>query len=272
AEYGAADEEIAYRQGTVAHQDGGHGTASAVQLGFDHGAHGGPAGVGLEVQHVGHQENHFEQQGQALLRTRRNRHHDHVAAPILGEQPAIGELLLDAFGLSVGPIDLVDGHDDRHPGRPGMVDGFQRLRHDAIVGGDHQHDDVGDLGAAGTHAGEGFVTGGIDEDDLAGIYVHLVGADVLGDSARLATRHIGDANGVEQRGLAMIDVAHDGDHGSAPHLILGVLGFLHGLHGFDFVADGSGGGAEIAGDFGGQLGVQGLVDGHENSAVHELLH
>jgi hypothetical protein len=89
AEYGAADEEIAHRQSAVAHQDGGHGTASAIQLGFDDGAHGGPAGVGLQIQHVGYQENHFEQQGQAFLGTRRNRHHDHVAAPILGEQAAV---------------------------------------------------------------------------------------------------------------------------------------------------------------------------------------
>ena len=32
----------------------------------------------------------------------------------------------------------------------------------------HEDDDVGDFGAAGTHAGERFVAGRVDEDDLAG--------------------------------------------------------------------------------------------------------
>jgi hypothetical protein len=49
----------------------------------------------------------------------------------------------------------------------GVVDGLEGLGHDAVVGGDHDDHDVGDLGAAGSHAGEGFVAGGVEEDDLA---------------------------------------------------------------------------------------------------------
>ncbi len=75
-----------------------------------------------------------------------NRHHDGVAAPILGQQAAIGKLLLDALGLGVGLVDLVDGHDDRHLRGAGVVDGFERLGHHAVVGGNHQDDDVGDAG------------------------------------------------------------------------------------------------------------------------------
>ena len=41
--------------------------------------------------------------------------------------------------------------------------------------------------------------------------VDLVGADVLGDAAGLAGRHRGLADGVEQRRLAVVDVAHDRD-------------------------------------------------------------
>jgi hypothetical protein len=40
---------------------------------------------------------------------------------------------------------------------------------------------------------------------------HLIGADVLGDAAGLAGDHVGAADRVEQRGLAVVDVAHDGD-------------------------------------------------------------
>jgi hypothetical protein len=54
-------------------------------------------------------------------------------------------------------------------GRLGVIDGFDRLRHDAVIGRHHQHDDVGDLGAAGTHRGERGVARRIDEGDLAAV-------------------------------------------------------------------------------------------------------
>ena len=40
---------------------------------------------------------------------------------------------------------------------------------------------------------------------------HLIGADMLGDAAGLVRRDIGLAHRVEQRGLAVVDMAHDGD-------------------------------------------------------------
>ena len=45
--------------------------------------------------------------------------------------------------------------------------------------------------------------------------VDAVGADVLGDAAGLACGHARRADLVEQRRLAVIDVAHDGDDGRA---------------------------------------------------------
>ena len=175
------------------------------------------------------------------------------ACPLFGNEAAIGELLLDAIGVGFGLVDLVDGHDDGNVGGLGVVDGLEGLRHDAVVGGDHDDDDVGDLGAAGSHAGKGFVARRIEEDDLAAGgrraflgELHLVSADVLGDAAGFACRHVGFANGVEQRGLAVIDVAHDGDDGRARNFELaGVLGFenfFDGLVGdLFFVADDGGG-------------------------------
>ena len=51
---------------------------------------------------------------------------------------------------------------------------------------------------------------------------YLVGADVLGDAAGLAGRDIGRPQRVQQRRLAVVDMAHDGHHGGAGHQI-GVL-------------------------------------------------
>ena len=48
--------------------------------------------------------------------------------------------------------------------------------------------------------------------------VDHVGADVLGDATGLAGDDVGVADLVEQRGLAVVDVTHDGDDRRARHL------------------------------------------------------
>ena len=121
------------------------------------------------------------------------------------------QLGADPLRVGVGLVDLVDGDDQRNLGGLGVRDGFHGLRHDAVIGRHHQHDDIRHLGAAGAHGGEGRVAGGVDEGDLAAERRgHLIGADMLRDAAGFAGDHVGLADGVEQRGLAVVDVAHDG--------------------------------------------------------------
>ncbi len=86
-----------------------------------------------------------------------------------------------------------------------MVYRFQRLRHHSVVRCDHDDHDVGDLGSAGTHAGEGFVTWGIEEDDFAAEggrvrlgNTNLVGADVLRDAAGFTRSYVGFTDRVQQ--------------------------------------------------------------------------
>ena len=114
------------------------------------------------------------------------------AAPLFGNEAEIGELLLDPLGVRVGLVDLVDGDEDRHPGGLGVIDRLPRLRHDAVVCGDDEDDDVGDARAAGAHHREGFVARRVEENDVAVVDLDGVGADVLGDAARFA---LGDACG-----------------------------------------------------------------------------
>ncbi len=80
---------------------------------------------------------------------------------------SVGELLLDALGVGFGRVDFIDGDDDGDGGGLGVIDGLEGLRHDAVVRGDDDDNDVSNLCAAGSHAGEGFVAGGVEEDDLA---------------------------------------------------------------------------------------------------------
>ena len=203
-----------------------------------------------------------------------------VSPPRLaGCRPRVGELLDDLRGVGLGLVDLVDGDDDRHVGGAGVVDGFEGLGHDAVVCCDDDDDDVGDLGSAGTHAGEGLVARGVEEDDLAteggrvglGDF-DLVGADVLGDAAGFAAGDVGGADGVEQRGLAVVDVAHDRDDWRADDLDHAGGVFEEAFDGFVlellFDGDDGGVGAELAGDVFDQLAFEGLVDGDED-ALHQ---
>ncbi len=121
------------------------------------------------------------------------------------------QLLADLFGLRLVLVDLVDRHDDRNAGRLGVVDRFDRLRHDAVVSGNHEDRDIGGLRTACTHRREGGVAGGVDEGDLLAVMLDLIGTDMLRDAAGFAADHVGIADGVEQRGLAVVDMAHDGD-------------------------------------------------------------
>ena len=124
------------------------------------------------------------------------------------------QLAAHPFGLGVRLVDLVDRDDHRHMRGARMGDRLDRLRHDAVIGRDDEHDDIRHLGAAGAHRREGGVAGRIDEGHRQAVRRRdLIGADMLGDAAGFAGDDIGMADRIEQRGLAVIDMAHDGDDG-----------------------------------------------------------
>ncbi len=282
AEDVAHDKVLARVQRSILYQHGGYRTAPAVQLGLQHAACSGTLGNGLQVLQVGDQADHFQQQVEIGLLLGGDVDKDRRAAPIFRQQSAIGQLLLDPIGQRARLVDLVYGDDDRDLGGVGVIDGLQGLRHHAVIGGHHQHYNVGDLRSAGTHAGEGFVARGIEEDDLAAVGgragvgdLHLVSADVLSDAAGFAFGYVGGANGVEQAGLAVIDVAHDGDHRrtrylSEYRLVVSCQGLrLHLLLHLRFEADQVGTGAELARHVAGQLGIERLVDGGKDAASQQ---
>ena len=219
----AGDDRVADVDRAAVDEHGGDDAAAGIDARLDDEAAGRRLGVGLEVADLGHQQEHVEEvlEADALLGAGLDEHV--VPAPLLGHDAVLGELLLDALDVGVGLVDLVDDDDDRHAGGLGVVDGLHGLRHDAVVGGHHDGGDVGDLGAAGAHGGERGVARRVDEGDELVVVPHLVGADVLRDAAGLAGRHGGVADGVQQAGLAVVDVAHDGDHGRARLEVLGVV-------------------------------------------------
>ena len=66
---------------------------------------------------------------------------------------------------------------------------------------------------------------GVEEGDGAAVDLDGIGADVLGDAARLAGDDVGVADIVEQRGLAVVDVAHDdNDRGTGLKVLILIRG------------------------------------------------
>ncbi|CAL2071472.1 hypothetical protein GPN2_22113 [Streptomyces murinus] len=220
---------VADPQRASLHQDRRDRTATAVQAGLDRNTLRVLVGVGTEVQRRVRGEDDRLQEAvdvQTLLGGDVDEHG--VAAVLLGHQAVLGQLTAHLGRVGALDVDLVDRDHDRHLGRLGVVQRLDRLRHDAVVGRDDQDRDVRRPGTTGTHGGERLVTRGVDEGDRAVLAVDvgrdLVGTDVLGDAAGLARDDVRLADGVEESGLTVVDVTHDGhDRRTDDQVFLGAL-------------------------------------------------
>ena len=161
----AGDDEVADPQRAALHENGGDRPAAAIEPRLDHRALGAALRIGDEVEQFGLQRDRLEQLVEVDLLGRRDLDGQRVAAERLDLHVVLQQFLHHALRIGLGLVDLVDRDDDRRLGRLGVADRLDRLRHDAVVGGDHQHHDVGDLRAARAHGGEGRVAGRVDEGD-----------------------------------------------------------------------------------------------------------
>ncbi len=114
----------------------------------------------------------------------------------------------------------------------------------------------------------------VDEGDLAALAHDGIGADMLGDAAGFARRHVAVTEGIQQGGLAVVHVAHDGDHRGPglelilPILLLGVVR-QHVLIGLgDLLLQGD---VVVAGDELAGIEVNVLVDGGHDAQQEQLL-
>src|SRR5713101_296781 len=270
SERGAAHKRIALMECAFLDQHRRHGTAAAIQLGFDYRAARGAIRIGPEIHHVRLQQNHFEQPLDPFAAARGNRHRDRFAAVILGNQPLLAELLLDAIDVGLGPVDLVYRNYNRDFSRLRVIDRLDRLRHHTLVRRDDQDHEIGDLGAARAHSSERLMAGRIDEADLAPVNIDHVGADMLRDTAGFLRGDVGMADSVEQRSLAVVDMAHHGhDRRTGLGLTLGRL-FILLDRGVDVEADILDGVAEVAGNKRRRIDVEHLVERRHRTEVHQL--
>ena len=159
----AADDDVAHAQRAVLHEHLGDDAAIGFLLCFEAGADGRPVRIGLVFVQLGHGEQRFQQLVDAGALGGAGLHDFDFAAPFAGLQLVGAQARVNAVEIDAGQVDLVQRDDDRHLGRAGVADRFLGLRHDAVVGRDDQHGDIGHVGAAGPHLGERFVARRIDE-------------------------------------------------------------------------------------------------------------
>ena len=266
----ADHEEVADVQRAVLYQQRRHRTAALVDSRFKDGAASLSIGIGFQLTHIGDQQNHFQQLVDILFGLGGDFHHYRVAAPFFGHQSAVGQLALDALGIGVGLVDFIESDDDRNFGGTRVIDGFLGLRHHTVVRTNHQHYDVGYFCAACAHAGKGFVTRGVDEDDALRPGVRFVCPDVLGDASGFAASHVGGADRVQQAGLPVVHMPHHSDYWRARYGVSGgVFLLLFFLNQLLFKADRAHYAVKRFRQRGGRGHVQRLVDAGEDAAVEQ---
>src|SRR3954462_7371703 len=224
----SGDDRVTDAQGAALHEHGGNRTATTVEVRLDGHSLGRPRRVGPKVKRrIGGEHDRLEQLPDAGACHGRHVDEDRLAAVLLSDEAVLRELAADLRRVGAFLVDLVAGDDDRDVSRLRVVERLDGLRHHAVVGGDDEDRDVRDLRTTGTHGGERLVARGVDEGDRAVLLldrrVHLVRADVLGDATGLARLHVGGADRVEELGLSVVDVTHDGDDRRARDEVLFVL-------------------------------------------------
>src|SRR5688572_15163102 len=268
----AGDHRVADLERAALDQHGGHRAAPALDAGLEHDADRGRVLHGLELEDLGLQQERLEQLVDALAGLRGNRDEDVLAAPFLRDHALLRQLVPDFLGIGVVLVELVDRGDDRHVCRLRVLDGFLRLRHDAVVGGNDEDDDVRHLGAARAHRRERRMARRVEEGHDAARRLDVIGADVLRDAARLARRHLGAADVGEQRRLAAVDVAHDRDDRRPRQRLVGglhaCLQLFLDLVGLQHLGDV----AHLLDHEHGRVLVHGLVDRRHDAHVEHRLH
>ena len=257
----------------VLNEDGHDRAAALIHARLNNRAAGGAVRICLEFLDLSEQDKVFKQVVDALAGLGRDRADDRLAAPLLGHEAVFGELLLDAVGVRAVHVHLVDGNDQRDAGGLGVVDGLDRLRHDAVIGRDDEDGDVRDHRAAGTHGRERLVARGVEEGDGLAVDHDAVSADVLRDAAGLTGCDVCAADAVEQAGLAVVDVAHDHhDRGARDEFVLAVLAVvdqaLFDRHD-DLVLDLA---AELHGHERGGIVINGIGQRRHDAHLHETAH
>ena len=194
------------------HEQAGHDPTAFVDRGIEADAGGSPLVVDAQIVQLGDREQRVKQIIHTDAGDGTGLHDLRLPAPLGRQQLVRRQLLVDSIHVGAGKIDLIDAHDDRHIGGPRVADRLLRLRHHAVVGSHHDDGTVGHIGTACPHLRERLVARRVDERDWPPVPLYGVGPHVLRDATTLAGSDIHAENAIEQRRLAMINVAEKRHH------------------------------------------------------------
>ena len=196
------------------HQDLGDHAAVLVHLGLQAGAVGRPVGIGLVVVQLRHREQRAQQVLDAGALGGAGPDDFRVAAPFAGQQLVLGELIEDYTidGSRPGRSILFNA---TTIGTPAAARAW--LMASSVCGMTPSSAATTSTAMSVTlaprvsHLGKCLVAGRIDESHRAPVLLDLVSADVLRDAALLVRGHIQADDPVQERSLAVVDVAQHGD-------------------------------------------------------------
>ena len=267
-------DDISLAQRTGLHEDRGDRPTTLVNTRLNNQALGQRIDRRLKFEHFRLQQDILQQFINTLAGLGRYRDERRLTTVLFGYDLFSHQFRFHPIGIGLWLVDLVDGHHDGHLCGLRMSDGLAGLGHDAIIGCHHKNHDIRGIGTTRTHGGKCLVTRGVQESDHTPFRGHMIGTDMLGDTTGLSRSHLGAANIVEQRCLAVIDVSHDGDHrrtGNRRGLGqgLGIRVLEESLGVVEFCGDSLV--SHLLNDNHGRLLIQHLIDGHHLTHLHEHL-
>ena len=134
APFRTGNNDVTRMQRPTLHQNRCHRATTAIKLGFNHSPFGHTIGIGFQIENFCLQGNHLEQFIESATLFCRDLDFERITAHRLDLHFILQQFRTNEFGIGAWLVDLVDSHNHRHFCSLGMIDGFNRLRHDAIIG------------------------------------------------------------------------------------------------------------------------------------------
>ena len=173
--------------------------------------------------HFSDRQNGFQKFVHAFTRDGAGWHDFDVTTPSTWSQTVLRHLGHDTIDVGAWQIALVGCNNDWNSSRFSVRNCFYSLWHDTVVCCDNQDRNVGDVSTSRSHFSKRFVARRIHKGDRATIFFHLIGSDLLSDATSFAGNNLGTDQIVEQRCLAMVDVAEKSNNGWSSNQIFKII-------------------------------------------------
>ena len=183
----------------------------------------------------------------------------------------LGEFLPNPLQVRFGLVYLVNRNDNRHFSGLRMIDSFDGLRHNTIIGCNNEDNNIGDLCTPSPKRSKCLMAGRIEKCNVLPLQGDFIRSYMLCDAACFSFSYFCLPYSIKQRGLTVVDMAHNGNHRRPEDEVLPFFDKLandiHLLCRGEFDLD-----AEMVSNEHGRIRIDRLVDGRHISHLHELLY